>query len=181
MRPGRTVGGEDETAQHAGDLRQIAHEDRRQIDHRSAAGALRDDRQAEQDAVGVGEIDGLFGGRSLVRAETNVAADDLNAVIDLAELPNPIVAAAAQGHAAQQRSFGDAAGHGDGHDEILVQIAGRQLGKQLVFLAIELDEPFDALGIAQHFAKRRKFRLGLCRLTPPGRLAAAGCREWPRR
>ena len=164
VRPSRTVGGERKSFQDARNLGQVAHEDRGQIDHHAAAGALRDDRQAEEDAVGIGEIDGFCGGRSLVRAETDVAADDLNAVIHFAELPNPIVAVS-QGHAAQERFFGDPPGYRQGDDEILVQIAGREFGIELVFLAIELDQAFHLLGITQHVLERRIFWFRLRRFA----------------
>ena len=125
---------------HAGDLRQVAEEHRRQIDHEAARRTGRDDRQAEQDAVGIGHVDGLRLGRAAGRAEPHVAPHDLDAVVDLAELPNPIVAESPR-HSAHQRPLADAAGNGDGHHHVAVQVIGEISANKLHVLAIQLDEP----------------------------------------
>ncbi len=90
--PARLGFREAESRQHAGNLRQVAHEDRGQLDDVGPAGARRHDGQAEQDTIGIGEIDGLFLGAPLGGREADVLANDVNAVVDFAELPNPIVA-----------------------------------------------------------------------------------------
>ena len=56
-----------EARQHLRDLRQVAHEDLRQIDDVAPLRAHRHDRQAEQHAVGVGQLDRLLLGRAACR------------------------------------------------------------------------------------------------------------------
>ena len=56
----------------------------------------------------------------------------------------------------------------DGHHQVPVQVGRRQLGEQPVAFLIEVDEPFDPLGVAQHFGERR-----MLRPRPVGRLDGA--------
>ena len=91
--------------QHEANLRQVAHEHRRQIDHERALRAHGANRQAEQHAVGVSDLHGLFGRAAFVGGEPHVAPHELNVLARFAELPNGIVAEAPT-EAAQESASG---------------------------------------------------------------------------
>ncbi len=62
-------------------------------------------------------------------------------------------------HSAQQRRLADAAGDGDGDNEVFVQVALWDLGQQVRALAMQRDEPRDGLRFTDHLGVRRKLRL----------------------
>ncbi len=158
------VAGKHEPWKVIGDLRQIGHEDPRQIDHVAAAGTHGDDRQAEEHAVGVCQAD-----RALFRAafgggEPHVPPYDLDLLVYLAELPKPVVAESPT-HATEDRILADAARDRRDDNEIPIQHAGAQFCKELVLFAIQFHQPLDGVSVLEHLRERRKTRFGV----------AAGC------
>ena len=147
------------------ELRQVGHEDPRQVDHVSAAGTDGDDRQAEEHAVGIGQMDRPLLRAPLRRGEADVAADDLDLVVHLAELPKPIVPES-PAHAAEDRILADAVGDGDQDDEIAIQQIGTQFGKELVLFAVQLDQAVNAVRVLEHFREGGKVRFGATLSAP---------------
>ena len=175
-RPRGAIPREGKAGQFPGDLREIAEEDRRQVDDVATGGAGRRDGQAEQHAVGVGEIDSLFLRAALVGEEPHVLADHLDVVVDLAELPDPVVAKT-EAHAAQQESVADAAGDRDQHEEFLAEQGVGEFGVDLVILPPEGNQAVDLGGVFQQHGERRLVALAVGGLRLGGVLRGCGsCR-----
>ena len=94
-------------------------------------------------------------------------------VVDLPELPNP-VAAKSPRHAAQQRPLTDAAGNGDGHHHVAVEVHRRNLAQQPHVLAVQLDE---ALGRPRQRSPPRRAGAWPSTIRRPGRLRPPP--SWP--
>ena len=151
--PGRTVTGEGEAGEQGRDPRQVGEEHGREVDQMAPAGAAALDRQAEQDAVGVGEVDRLLLGAALGREEPDVAAHHLDRLVHLAELPHPIVAEA-QAHAPEQRPLADPAGDAREHEELLAEHGVGEFGMQFVVLTVEGDQTRQPRGVLEQRGRR---------------------------
>ena len=141
-RPGGAVAGEGEARQGLRDLCQVGEEDRGQVDDVASRRPGGGDRHAEQHAVGVGEVDRLLFGAALVGEEPHVAADHVDVVVDLAELPHPVIAEA-EAHAAEEEAVADAAGDRGGDEKLLAEHRIGEFGVDLVVLPPEGDEAAD--------------------------------------
>ena len=168
-RPRGAIAGEGEAGERAADLGEIGHEDRRQVDDRRAVGGIGGDRHTEQHAVGVGQIDCLLLGAPLVGEEADIAADDVDVVVDFAKLPDPVVTES-PAHAAEELAVADPLGDRDQHEQLPAEDRVGQFRPYFVVLAMERDQPGDARRILDHGGKRRlsPFCLG-------GRRRLRGC------
>ena len=126
----------------------------------AARGAGRHDRHAEEHAIGVGEVDCLLLGAPLVGEEPHVLADDLDVVVHLAELPDPVVAEA-EAHAAEQEAVTDAPRDRDQHEELLAEQGVGEFGVDLLVFPPERDQAAHLGRVLQHHSERRLATLGL--------------------
>ena len=153
---------------HVRNLRQVAHEHRREVDDVRAAGAPREDRQTEEHAIGVRDLDGLRVRAALVGRESHVAAHQVNPLTRAAELPDRIVAKLPT-ESAHDRRLADAAGDRDQHDQVAIEILRVEFREQAIVFAIERDQARDLLRVLEHLVIGRVLRLRL-------RWSRGGCR-----
>ena len=142
--PGALRPCECEARKRLGELRQVGHEHLRKIDQVAPAGAFGQNRQAEQHAIGVGQVHRTRFGAAVGGAEPHVATDHQDAILDLAELPQPIVAKTGV-HTSQDPIAADPARDRGQHDVVGIEIRRRQLGDQLHILVINGDQAVDLL------------------------------------
>ena len=171
-RPRGPIPCEGKAGQLLGDLRQVREEDRPKVDDMATGGACRHDRHAEEHAVCVGEVDRLFFGAPLVGKEPDVLADDLNVVIDLAELPHPVVPEA-EAHAAEQKAVTDALRDRDEHEELLAKQGVSEFGVDFVVFPPERNQTAHLGRVLEHHGERRLAPLGLGR-----RFGGLGVGRW---
>ncbi len=117
----------------------VAHEQIRNVDDVAPLRPASDDRQTENDAVGESDLQ-RFGVRPLVRAVTVVATQELDAVADLAEAPDHVVAEV-PGLTAVQRRLADPAGDRDNHNIVDVELSRRDFPIKTLFLRVSRDRP----------------------------------------
>ncbi len=103
-------------------------------------------RFAEEHAVGVRVFNRRCGGTAFVGAKPNIAADDHQPLVNLPELPNPVVAIPPS-HAAVQWIATDATSDGDQYDVLVLVVMGTEFPVQPIVLAIQSDETVDLCGV----------------------------------
>ena len=154
----------DEAGQHLADLRQVAHEHRAQIDQIATFRPLHGRGNAEEHAVGI-RIAHCAGFRRIAgRFEADIFANDVHVVVDLAELPHPVVAKA-PAHTAEERPLRNAARDRDQHDIFRAVIAGHQLHMQAVSLLMQLQQTRNRFRVLEHRGVGRRCRFCFGRLV----------------
>src|SRR5262249_25584054 len=124
------------------ELGKVGHEDVIEVDEDGLPDLVdRLDAEGHQDRVGVGRIDGRGFRRTGFGLEADVAANQVDLVIDALEDEDPLLVEVER-VSAHAHTLGD----GDGAEEGPIELHRLQLGIELVILAVELEEAVIFLG-----------------------------------
>ena len=128
-------------------------------------GLVGHDRQAEEDAVGIGQVDGRLFRAALAAREPHVPPDDL----DACRLPCGI-AKASRRRIPNSCHRGSASRRCRARSNVMTMksrsnMPGLSSAKELVLFAIQFHQPLDGVSVLKHLRERRKTRFGV----------AAGC------
>src|SRR5205085_2890976 len=103
---------------------------------------------------GVGQADRFLLGATLGGSEANIATNDVDPIVDLFELPKPVVAKAPT-HAAEKAAGADAPRDRDHDNKIAIKVTAGQFAIKPSSFMVQLDQAVDFLRLFHHVGIRR--------------------------